>query len=155
MNKTSPSARHLTAVAALTLSIVLLPVSAMGSPLTLRRAIGNILQAPLDLVMSPVVAADSVVTNLRDVDDSTTVRVVYALPGFVWYTGVNMGASSLRLLTGALEAIVGVPLFLFEADLDTLMDPVDRSPAWYEREFDTNFPLLPDIKFGIDYSRSE
>jgi hypothetical protein len=121
---------------------------AMASTETLKRSVSNIAQAPLDLVFSPMVALLAVATRMSERDDPTAVRVVFALPGWIWNTGVNIGASTIRFVTGGVELIPGVLLLPFEADLDPLFSPVDDAAALFEMET----PCCLDVKFGIDYT---
>ena len=122
------------------------PSTAEASPETLKRSVGNMVQAPLDLALSPIVAWATLNRNIRDIDDTTAVRVVYYLPGYFWLLGLQIGASAIRGLTGALEFLPGLFLLPFEADLDPLFDPVERGEALIEFES----PVM-DIKFGINY----
>ena len=70
--------------------------STFASTATLKRSASNLTEAPLDLVLSPMVGARSVATRIREHDDPLAVRVVFALPGVVWNTNVNIGASATR-----------------------------------------------------------
>ena len=63
----------------------------------------NILFSPLDIALSPIVAANSIYRNLNDVGDSVGVRVAYTVPGFAWNTGLTIGAGAIRMLTGLIE----------------------------------------------------
>jgi hypothetical protein len=120
---------------------------ASATPDTLKRSMGNILFAPFDVVLSPVVAGRIVYTNMRDIDDSQWVRIVYPLPGYVWTTGLQIGASVLREITGLIELLPGLGLVFFEADLDPLYAPVERGEALV----DVETPVL-NIKFGMNYT---
>jgi len=120
---------------------------ASASPETLKRSVSNILMGPLDVVFTPVVAANSVYNNLQNVDDTMGVRVFYALPGYVWNMGVQIGAGTVRVLAGAIEFLPGLGLLFFDADLDPLFSPVEKSAALVD--FDT--PPL-NFKFGITYT---
>ncbi len=123
------------------------PASAEASHRTLGRAIGNIAQAPLDLALSPLVAWRVLNRNIRDIDDTPGVRMAYFLPGYLWMTGVQIGASILRGITGGIELIPGVLLAPFpNTDLDPIYDPVDRGEAIVEWENG-----VVDVKFGINY----
>lgn len=147
---------------------VLLASPAGASPDTFRRAVGNILQAPIDIVLAPVIAINSVYTGIRDIDDSRGVRIAYALPGAVWYMGMNSGAAVLRGVTGGLELVPGIALYFAESDFDPMMDPVERGVplvSW-ENSFNKNPTLrflmpifLPgstsDVRYGIDYMKQE
>ncbi|MCZ6784924.1 MAG: hypothetical protein O7G30_16620 [Proteobacteria bacterium] len=137
--------RRLTA-AVIACALLAIPSAANASYRTLGRSIGNILQAPLDLICSPVVVGMTLYRNLKDIDDTTGVRVAYTVPGYLWMLGVQVGASSVRTITGALQLIPGIFLLPFEADLDPLYDPVDNSSALVEWENG-----VIDVKFGIAY----
>lgn len=120
--------------------------AASGSPQTLKRSVGNIVFAPFDLVLSPVVAADTIYRNLREVDDSAGVRAFYVVPGFAWNTGVQAMAAVVRGITGLIEFVPGVALVFFETDLDPLFAPPIRSNALVD--VDTR---VLHVKFGVDY----
>lgn len=136
---------------------------AQASPETLKRSMANMLYAPFDMVLSPITSAFTLVGNLRDIDDTTAVRVVYAAPGYLWLTGLNLFAGSLRGVAGALEFLPGVAVYPFDADLDALYDPADRGPALVELENPLEYidavafvPLLSTSpRFGVDYTSAE
>jgi hypothetical protein len=120
---------------------------ASASPETLRRSVSNMLFGPLDVAFTPVVSARNVIYNLENVDDTMGVRVAYALPGYVWNMGVQIGAGTIRVLTGVIEFLPGLGLFFFDADLDPLFSPVERGNALVD------IPTPPlNIKFGITYT---
>ena len=153
MNSLSPAPRRLATRLALVGAVLALvfavssPVSA--SPETLKRSVENLTQWPLDLVLSPVVAGQTVYTNLNDIDDSDAVRVAYTVPGFAWVTFVQLGSACLRGLTGVLEFVPGLGLVFFEADLDPLFDPVEDNEALVDFENG-----IYDLKFGVGYTGS-
>ena len=127
------------------------PAPASASPDTLARSLSNLLFCPFDLVMSPYVAIKTVTQNWRDSDDSTAVKIAYPLPGVVWVTGVQAGASVIRGVTGALELVPAIPLAFIDTDLDPLFDPAERNEAVVDyMPWEESFPLA--VKFGIDYT---
>lgn len=156
-------ARTTALVASVGLLAVLLPASAQASPETLRRSLGNIIQSPLDVVLAPVVAGRTLVTNLRDIDDTTAVRVFYAGPGYFWLAGVQVGSAVLRGVAGCLELLPGIFLLPFETDIDPLFDPADRGAAMVEMEnplADNDvakwFPMVTwNVRFGVTYTSAE
>ena len=119
---------------------------AAASPDTFKRAFTNILFGPMDFALAPIVASRSVYNNLRDIDDSTGVRVAYAIPGVAWNTAFVMGGAVLRVFAGLLEIGPGILLIPFDADMDPLYAPAERADALIWEEFDT-FTL----KVGINY----
>jgi hypothetical protein len=108
---------------------------------------GNILFAPLDIVLAPAAAGKIIYQNMRDIDDSQWVRIVYPVPGFVWVTGVTIGAGVLREVTGLIELLPGLGLLFMEADLDPLFAPVERGEALVDVETE-----VLNIKFGMNYT---
>jgi len=136
------SACGLAAILALALSG---PASA--SPETLKRSMGNILFAPIDIALSPIVAAHSIYRNLHDVDDSLGVKLAYPLPGFAWNTGVQIGSGAIRGIAGLLELLPGLVLLPFEADMAPLFSPSEKGNALVDIET----PPLK-VKFGVDYT---
>jgi hypothetical protein len=143
----SSRARRPGVLAVALLLLVSLAGPASASPETLKRSVSNVLFGPLDVAFTPVVSARNVINNLQNVDDTMGVRVAYALPGYVWNMGVQIGAGTIRVLTGVIEFLPGLGLFFFDADLDPLFSPVERGQALVD--YDT--PPL-NIKFGITYT---
>lgn len=123
------------------------PGTAQATGETLKRATSNILMAPLDMALSPFVAGKTIVTNMREIDDTMAVRVVYAVPGYVFLTGVQLGASTIRAISGVLEFVPGLGLLFFDTDLDPLYDPAENGEGLVD--YDTRFM---NFKFGIDYT---
>ncbi|MFQ5418514.1 MAG: hypothetical protein ACE5FL_15920 [Myxococcota bacterium] len=120
---------------------------AAASPETLRRAVGNMLFAPVDLALSPIVAGHTIYRNLNDIDDSLGVRLAYPIPGFAWNVGLQVGAAAIREIAGVLEFLPGLILLPFEADMTPLFAPAEKADALVD------VPTPPiDIKFGIDYT---
>jgi hypothetical protein len=138
-------------VASLALGLSLLcgaPRPAHAGYETLKRSLGNLLFAPLDLILAPVVAGKTLYTHLRDVDDTKAVRYAYTVPGYFWLTGVQIGAAGIRAATGCLELLPGIGLLAFpHAEMAPLFDPVEKSDALVD------FPNpVVNVKFGIDYT---
>jgi len=143
----SSSIRRFCACAAAAALLISAASPAAASPETLKRALGNILFAPLDIALSPIVAARSIYQNIRDIDDSLGVRLAYTIPGFVWNMGVTIGAGGIREFTGLFELVPGIFLVPFEADMGPLFAPPEKAGALVDIET----PPL-NIKFGIDYT---
>lgn len=140
-----PALRLRVALAALAAPL-LASAPASASPETLKRAVGNIVFGPFDVVTAPVVGSRLVYQNLQDIGDSMWVRVAYAVPGVVWNTTAHAGCGIIRTMTGIIELVPGIGLLPFEADLDPLFSPADKQDALV----DVETPVL-DIKFGVQY----
>jgi hypothetical protein len=122
---------------------------AAATPETLKRSLGNILFAPIDIAASPVTAGKALYTNLREIDDARWKRIVFPIPGYVWILGVQIGGGAIREIAGLLELVPGLGLLFFDADLDPLFDPAERNEAL----MDVDTPPL-SIKFGVNYIAS-
>lgn len=139
--------RPLTGLVVAGLLCSLSPGQAHATTDTLKRSVENITLFPLDVAMSPIVAGQTLYTNLRDIEDSTAVRIAYPLPGMVWLTAVQIGAGVLRGVTGVFELLPGLILLPLDADLDPLFDPADENEALIDYEL----PFY-HVRFGINYT---
>ncbi|NQZ98272.1 MAG: hypothetical protein HRU01_17295 [Myxococcales bacterium] len=128
-------------------SLLWLTSTASASPETLQRAVANVLCAPFDVALSPVIATYTVVDNVRNIGDSEGVRLAYALPGVAWNTGLVIGIGVIREITGLLEILPGLGLFFSESDIDPLLAPVENSEAL----IDIETPILW-IRIGMLYT---
>jgi hypothetical protein len=136
------------ALAALALgAIALAPVPAHAGGATLKRAVGNLVQGPIDVGLSPITAGVVGVDNLRNIDDTLPVQIFYAVPGYLWLTGLFAASSVLRTFTGALELVPGIFLLPFDAEMDPLFDPAESGSALISQDT----PVM-DIRIGLDYT---
>lgn len=142
----SPLVRRGTAVLAVC-ALLALPTSALAGPETLKRGFGNMVLAPFDAAIAPVTAALVVYHNLRNIDDTTAVRVFYVVPGFVFLTSLFLMSSVLREISGVLEFIPGLGLVFTNSEMDPIFDPVERGAALLD------YPTaVMDVKIGVDYT---
>ncbi len=74
-------------------------------------------------------------------------RYFYPPFGFLWLTGVQVGASVLRGISGGLEMVPAVILLPFDRTISPLFDPAERGEALLDKD---TVPI--HFKFGIDYS---
>lgn len=163
------TARRSTFVLIAAVLLAALPTAATASDATLRMAFANIINGPLDMLCSPYTGGYILVTNLRDIDDSAGVRVTYALPGYIWLTGVTFASGGIRTITGALESVPGVLLFPFDRDTDEMFAPVESSSAvvldwenpiaenenWYVRYNPVATLFSIPLRFGLNYTRAD
>jgi hypothetical protein len=133
------------AVAALLALLLASPAAATYE--TLKRSLGNIVLAPVDMVLSPVVASNVVYNNLRDVDDSLGVRIAYVPMGLCWNTGVQAMSAVVREIAGLIELVPGLLVVFLDADLDPIYAPVERGNAL----MDVETPVIR-LKLGVDYT---
>jgi hypothetical protein len=136
-----------TRLATATFLLAALALPAAGSTDAMKRSIENITQFPLDIATAPVVGGMSVYNNLRDVDDSTAVKIAYPIPGFAWNTIAQVGGGILRGVSGIVEFFPATVLLFTDAEMDTLFDPAEDSDALFEWETDFYF-----LRAGINYT---
>ena len=122
-------------------------VPAHAGPEVLKRAVSNLVCAPIDLALAPAVAGTTLYDNLKNVGDSKAVRYFYPPFGYVWLVGVQAGASALRGISGALELLPGLILLPFDATIQPLFGPADKGNAFVDKD-------TPPFHFkvGIDYT---
>lgn len=144
MLRTRPFAAIALAVSLVTIA----PAPAHAGYETIKRSFQNMLFAPLDLLLAPVMAGKTEYNHLTTIEDSPGVRYAYAVPGFFWLTAVQCGAAMLRGVTGGIELPIGLAVLPFP-DLTTepLFDPAEQQSALVDIET----PPL-HIKFGTDYA---
>jgi len=129
------------------LGVLLAASPAAATYETMKRSLGNIVLAPVDMALSPVVATHTIYNNLRDIDDSLGVRVAYVPMGVCWNTGVQAMSAVVREITGLIEFVPGLMVLFIDADLDPIFAPVERGNAL----LDVETPVIR-LKTGVDYT---
>ncbi len=145
--KTRACLRRLALALASSGLVLLASLPASATPATLKRALGNILFGPMDVLTAPIVGPKSAIDNIRFIDDTPGVRAFWALPGVVWNTGIVIGLGVIREMTGLIELGPGLLLFFSESDLDPLLAPVEDSDALVDYET----PVI-HVRFGMFYT---
>lgn len=130
-------------------SITLAPHSAQATGATLKRSVSNMLMAPLDLVTAPITSVRILVNGFKTQDDSTLVRTVYVVPGFVFLNLLEMGGSVIREVSGLLELAPGVVLVVSKSDLQPLFAPPEQAIALVDQDL-----VVLKLKFGLDYTNT-
>lgn len=141
--------RSLVLTALLALALAGAPGPASASSATLKRSFQNIVFAPFDFVLTPVVATRSWWTNWNEVDDSPGVHYAYAAPGLVWMSSLQLGTSVIRLVAGGIELVPGLVLLPFETDLEPTFNLPEENAALVDTEL-AGFA----IRFGVNYTSS-
>jgi hypothetical protein len=123
------------------------PEPARATTATIERSAANLLLFPLDVALSPYVATKATYVGWKSSNDTKAVKYFYPVFGVPWMISVNVGASCLRGLAGALELLPGLVLIPFKADLDPIFDLSEDNPSLYDSGEES--PIR--IKFGVDY----
>jgi hypothetical protein len=127
--------------------VAIAPGSAHATTKTIKRSIQNLLLFPVDFALSPYVATKAVYNNWRGSNDTDAVKIAYPIPGVAWAVSVNMGASMMRGVAGALEFLPGLVLIPFDADLTPLYDLAENNNAL----FDSGEERFMRARLGLDY----
>lgn len=97
------------------------------------HGLNTVCATPLELAVSPYVAADTLAHNMDAHGFSTRSKAAFAVPGFIWLWMSQIGMGAGRGMGGFLELPVGFALLLTPWNLSPLLD-MDREPALYKRE---------------------
>lgn len=129
--------------------VTLTPLSAQATGATLKRSVSNMLMAPLDIVTAPVTSVRILVNGFRTQDDSTLVRAVYVVPGFVFLNLLTVGGSMLREVSGVLEFLPGIVLIPSQSDLQPIFAPPENATGLVDADI-----VVLRVKFGLDYTNT-
>jgi len=120
---------------------------------TLRRAVGNVLQGPLDVALSPVVTAQTLYANAKAENYSLPATATLELLGGAgWFFPVTAATGVFRIWSGFAEIPVGLALLVSKSftkwEPPALFDVADK-PAM------VSYPhaVIP-IAFGLNYLAS-
>lgn len=97
----------------------------------------------VDVVAAPVTGGVATARNLDAVSDNAVLQGLYAFPGWLGLTMLQVGQGVLRAAVGAVEVLPGLALFPFDTDIpedwnvfrsgELLVDarnPLGEHPAW-------------------------
>lgn len=144
---------------ALVMTLCLAPAQLRASPDTLRTALTNVVGAPFDVALSPVVGAQRTSEN-RGIGSDRPQRAAWSFFGFFGQTGLQVLTGAARLTTGALQLVPGVLLFPFpDTDLPAYLDPFGTGEGIVDLENPLGHswlrwvppvtPLTIDFKIGV------
>jgi len=113
---------------------------------TLKRAGGNVVQGPMDMILTPQTVVRSVAYTAETREYTPLQTAFYAPLAATWIGGYNLVASGYRLFAGLLEVPVGVMLLGTKSFTNWEPEPF----------FDTgNNPAIYDDggawRFGVQY----
>jgi len=144
------SARRLVVITCLVAVLVgVAPGVSHAGAKTLTRATQNLLFFPFDIVLSPFVATKITWDSWRSSEDTKAVKYGYALFAPIWSISIELGASAIRGVAGALELLPGLALLPFDAEMNPLYDLPENQPAWVDTGIDKF-----KVRFGVDYIKA-
>jgi len=117
---------------------------------TLRRAVANVLLAPLDVALSPVVTVQALYDNAKAANYSPPATVALELlGGGGWFFPLTAATGVFRMWSGFAEMPVGLTLLVSKSFTDWQPAPffeVHGKPAM------VSFPsVVIPIEFGVNY----
>jgi len=77
---------------------------------TLKRATGNVIQGPMDMILTPQTVVRSVMYTAETREYNALETAAYAPLAVTWIGGLNLVSSGYRLFAGLLEVPVGMVL---------------------------------------------
>jgi len=123
------------------------PGQAKADASQLCRAGANLVLAPFDALLGPVIAAKDEYYGLTEIDDPLSNKIGAAAPGYVLLVGMQIGGALIREIAGVFEIIPGfVTLFRKEAQ-----PPLFRSAEDAWSLYGEQFGPCP-VKIGISYN---
>jgi hypothetical protein len=141
--------RFVSLVGLVALLLAAAPGTSHAGAKTLTRSAQNLLFFPMDIALSPFVAAKITWDSWRSSDDTKAVKYGYALFAPIWSFSIEAGASVIRGVAGALELLPGIALLPFEGEMNPLYDLPESQPAWVDTGSDAF-----KVRFGINYLTS-
>jgi hypothetical protein len=115
----------------------------------IKRSFENMPQGVVDAALSPITAGTSVYRNMTTIQDTTPVRVAYAVPGYAWNIMCNFGGGLIRSLTGLMELPAGLVLLFSDAEMEPLFDPAEDNEALLLYD---EYEDIYRLKVGVDYT---
>ena len=134
----------------LSLAVALLAaLPAAATTAVLKRSFENMPQGVGDALLSPYTAGKAIYDNMTTIEDTTPVRIVYAVPGYAWNVMSNFGGGVIRSLTGVLELPAGLVLLFSDAEMEPLFDPAEDNEALITYD---EYEDIYRVKMGISYT---
>jgi len=131
--KTSPRALALAlALAALAAGA---PSQARADAGQLCRAASNMVLAPADMILGPVIAGKDEYYGLTEIDDPMAMKVIGAVPGYILLLGLQTGGSIIREIAAVMEMPLGVVTLFREGEQPPLFRSQQDAWAWYSEDF--------------------
>ncbi len=136
-------------ICALSLAAIgLSPNAASADGEQLCRAFSTMFFAPTDILLAPYTVMDDMYWGMVDQDDSTEMKAVLAVPGFVFLTGLTVAGAIFRVAAGGLEIIPGMFTLFQDSSPNPLFTAQDESLAVYSEDFGP----CP-VRIGVHYNQ--
>ena len=130
-----------TSLRALALALALAALAA-GAPSQARadagqlcRAASNMVLAPADMILGPVIAGKDEYYGLTEIDDPMAMKVIGAVPGYILLLGLQTGGSIIREIAAVMEMPLGVVTLFREGEQPPLFRSQQDAWAWYSEDF--------------------
>lgn len=111
------------------------PSQARADAGQLCRSVANMVLAPSDMLLGPVVAGKDEYYGLTEIDDPVALKAVGAIPGYILLLGLQTGGSIFRAIAGVMEFPLGVVTLFREGEQPPLFRSQQDAWAWYSEDF--------------------
>ena len=137
------------AVFAVALAVALsgAPGEAKADASQLCRATANLVLAPFDALLAPIIVAKDEYYGLTEIDDPLALKIAGAAPGYVFLLGVQIGGAIFREISAAFEFIPGLVTLFREGSQPALYRSAEDAWALYAEQYGP----CP-VKLGISYN---
>jgi hypothetical protein len=123
-----------------------LPRNASADASGLCRSFGMITLAPTDVLFGPFIAAKDLKYGMDEMGDALSMKLLMAIPGYLWLCTLQGGGAILRVISGGLEFIPGVFTLFREGPSKPMFTSQDEAWALYSADWGP----CP-IRVGVSY----
>ena len=111
------------------------PSQARADAGQLCRSVANMVLAPSDMLLGPIVAGKDEYYGLTEIDDPVALKAAGAIPGYLLLLGLQTGGSIFRAIAGVMEFPLGVVTLFREGEQPPLFRSQQDAWAWYSEDF--------------------
>lgn len=123
------------------------PGDARADATQLCRSGANLVLAPFDAVLAPVIVGKDMYYGLTEIDDELALQIAAAVPGYIFLNGVQIGGAIFREIAGVFEFIPGLVTLFREGSQPALYRSAEDAWALYGEQYGP----CP-VKIGISYN---
>ena len=127
--------------------VVWAPQDARADATQLCRAGANLVLAPFDALLGPIIAGKDEYYGLTEIDDPVALKAFGAIPGYILLNGLQLGGSMFREISALMELPIGM-VTLFR---DGPQPPLFRSQEEAWALFSEDYGKCP-VRFGTSYN---
>ena len=112
-----------------------MPSQARADAGQLCRGFSNLVLAPADMALGPVIAGKDEYYGMTEIDDPMALKVVGAVPGYILLLGLQTGGAIIREISAFMEIPLGLVTLFREGEQPPLFRSQNDAWAWYSEDF--------------------